>query len=336
MSGQVLLQGVDTLQIAYFLASGGRRVADFEHLGQVKEGLRQIKHRGPDEVSFGDARFLLHPYGTGSGYPFVLENEHYRIECGPNNAPSFFVTFRSQALWQHGPAWLHEHFLSWASAAGFTPIKPEGVSRVDFAFDYHLPVIDFDQDSFVSRSTKDTQYRDSGRVQTFTFGKGDVVLRLYDKVAEIREQSDKVWFYLLWGRDEGVWRIEWQVRKPVLRRFGIRTFQELEEQQGHVLRYLATEHDTLRVPNGDSNRSRWALHPLWADLRVHIDQLNSQGVYRVVGRPAVLDERLMRMAIMRLWVSQALRSRAECARLRRLHVVRSGVERVREAASHSA
>lgn len=297
MKTQLLLQGVDTLQVAYFLSVGGRCVTDFDHLGRLKEELRQSKRRSPGVVTFGGEQFLLHPYGSGSGYPFVLENEYFRIECGPNNSPSFFVTFRSQALWQHGSAWLHEHFMSWAGAAGFVMARPESISRADFSFDYHLPVIDFDENSFVSRSTKDTQYRDSGRVQTFAFGKGDVVLRVYDKVAEIREKSDKVWFYLLWERDSDVWRIEWQVRKPVLRRFGIRTVQDLAGQQGDVLRYLASEHDTLRVPNGDKNRSRWPLHPLWADLQAHIEQLACEGVYRVVGRPAVLDERLVRTAI---------------------------------------
>jgi hypothetical protein len=93
---------------------------------------------------------------------------------------------------------------------------PESVSRVDFSFDYSLPVVDFHEDCFVSLSSKDSQHREDGHVQTFTLGRGDVVLRVYDKVAEIKQQSDKVWLYLLWGQDANVWRLEWQVRKPIL------------------------------------------------------------------------------------------------------------------------
>lgn len=177
------------------------------------------------------------------------------------------------------------------------PLKPEGLSRVDFSFDYHLPVIDFDEDSFISLSVKDTQYRKDGRIQTFKLGESDVVLRIYDKIAEIEEQSGKSWFFELWGIAENVWRIEWQVRKAILKRFSIRTFADLQDGQGDVLRYLVEEHTTLRNKTDDSNRSRWPLHPLWIDLQQQINRLEQQGVYRNIDEQAILNERLMRMAV---------------------------------------
>jgi hypothetical protein len=176
-------------------------------------------------------------------------------------------------------------------------VKAEALSRVDFAFDYLLPVVDFTEDNVVSLSTKDAQYRENGALQTLTFGRGDIVLRIYDKVAEIAQQSDKVWLFQLWGESENVWRVEWQVRKDVLRRFALRTFDDLFEGQGDLLRYLASEHDSLRVPNADSNRSRWPLHPLWRDLINEIEEFNGEGVYRSIDPQAALNERLLRMAI---------------------------------------
>jgi hypothetical protein len=47
-------------------------------------------------------------------------------------------------------------------------------------------------------------------------------------VAEIKQKSDKVWFYTLWGQDNDVWRIEWQVRKSVLKEMDIITFDDLK------------------------------------------------------------------------------------------------------------
>jgi len=88
-----------------------------------------------------------------------------------------------------------------------------------------------------------------------------------------------------------------QVRKDVLRRFGIRTFVDLHDQQGDLLRYLAHEHDTLRVKTEDSNRSRWPLHALWLDLHEQIKAFNSNGIYREVDAAALLNERLMRIGI---------------------------------------
>lgn len=294
---KLLLHGIDTLQCAYFLQAPDRQGIDFQMLAEKKEEIRQSKAKNPLPVSLGNSEFLLQPYGSKSGYPLIISNEDFKIEMGEFNNPNFFVTFRSQALWRESAFFLHDKFLNWGASVGYWPYRDERLSRVDFSFDYNLPAIDFDEDCFVSLSTKDSQYREDGKVQTFSFGKGDVVLRVYDKVAEIKQQSDKVWFYLLWEHDENVWRIEWQIRKPVLKRFGIFTFDNLREQQGDLLSYLASEHDTLRQPNGDSNSSRWPLHPLWIDLQGQIENLNHLGIDRVYGKNAVLEERMMRMAI---------------------------------------
>ena len=62
----------------------------------------------------------------------------------------------------------------------------------------------------------DSQYRKNRKVQTFTFGAGEIVLRVYDKSAEMTEASNKTWFYPLWRQDKDVWCIEWQLRKETL------------------------------------------------------------------------------------------------------------------------
>lgn len=188
--------------------------------------------------------------------------------------------------------------MDWATRVGMVAYKAETLSRVDFAFDYHLPVMDFDEENVVTLCAKDGRYRNERKVQTMMFGKGDIVLRIYDKVAEIVESSGKTWFYGLWdGVCEDVWRIEWQTRKDILRRFGIRSFDDLKDQQGDLLRYLTHEHTTLRVKGEDANRSRWPLHPLWLDLQEQIKALGAQGVYREIDRGALINERLMRIAI---------------------------------------
>ncbi len=294
---RLLLHGVDTLQCAYYLRQAQRREFDFEQLHRLREDQRQLGTREGARITLGGVPFLVAPHGTASGYPLLLGCEDFKIECGEHNKPSFFVTFRSQALWRESAPFLHEKFLRWAEGVGLVPYQPERVSRVDYAFDYHLPVVDFDEDCFVTRMHKDSQHRENGRVQTFTFGHGDMVLRVYDKVAEIEQQSDKVWFFLLWERDQDVWRIEWQVRKAVLRQFGIYTLADLQKVQGDLLRSLAADQATLRVRGADSNRSRWALHPLWQDLQAQIAALPHLGVCRLDGKAAALEERLCRCAL---------------------------------------
>jgi len=292
-----LLTGLDTVQVCYYLRPTIGREFSFETLTRLKERARAAKIRDGVPVDMGAWSFQLRPSGSGSGYPLILEHPDYTLECGEFNNPSFFVTLRSRALWQHGAAPLHEKFLAWADSVGLAVIRPESLSRVDFTFDYQIESPNFTIDSVVSLSAKDDQRREDRRVQTIMFGKGDVVLRIYDKIAEIEQSSEKIWFYELWGVKENVWRIEWQVRKDVLRRFGIRTFQDLFEGQGDLLRYLANEHDTLRVPSSDTNRSRWALHPLWVDLAEQIEEFRGQGVYRALDPQATLNAQLQRIAV---------------------------------------
>ncbi|HTO23114.1 MAG TPA: hypothetical protein VMQ10_11615 [Spirochaetia bacterium] len=292
----LLLHGIDTLQCAYYLRQEQPGDFDFAQLLQSRESLRQLGRREGQPITLGGVPFLLHPHGTRSGYPFLLTSEDFRVECGEFLSPSFFVTFRSQALWRESAHLLHEKLLTWARAVGFVPVKPEGLSRVDFAFDYALPVVDFTEDHFVTRTNKDSQHRENGHVQTFTFGRDAIVLRVYDKVAEVEQQSDKVWFFVLWGQDRDVWRIEWQVRKDVLREFGIVTFEDLRKCQGDLLRYLCEEHTTLRAPNEDQNRSRWPVHPLWRALQATVRELDQLGVCRFDGKNAALEERLAQYA----------------------------------------
>jgi hypothetical protein len=293
-----ILSGLDTVECAYYLRPTALCAIDFRHLAIEKEVLRQSKKREPKKIEIGGVEFFLQPHGTGSGYPFLIENEDMSIEFGEFNEPSFYVTYRSIALWHKGAAALHEQFSHWFERIGFVAARHESLSRVDFTFDYFLPEIDFAEDDFVSLSAKDSQHRKDRKMQTLSFGKGDVMLRVYDKIAEISEKSHKTWFFDLWGGvTENVWRIEWQVRKEPLRRFGIRSFADLFQGQGDILRYLSQEHTTLRSPNEDSNRSRWPVHPLWQSLQAHIGTFEAQGVCRVYDEEEMLNGRLMRIAI---------------------------------------
>ncbi len=295
---RLLMSGLDAIRASYYLRPSFEGVFRFEPLMIAKERLRANKSRKGELVQIGKDSFLLQGYGSKSGYPLVMDHADFTVECGEFNNPSFFVTYRSKALWQKGALSLHTAFLDWAAAVNLIVVRPETLARTDFAFDYYVVPPQFDSDRVVSLSVKDAQYRGERKVQTIQYGKGDLVLRIYNKVVEIEEQSDKVWLFQLWGMSEDVWRIEWQVRKDLLRRFSIRTFDDLFSGYGDLLRYLATEHDSLRIPNGDSNRSRWPLDPLWINLISHIESLPCQGVYREIDDQIAIRHQLGRLGIM--------------------------------------
>lgn len=293
----LLLSGHDTIEVAYSLAPSKNCALDYELLAAEKEALRLAKVRRPKAIRLGSEEFLLAGHGTSSGYPFLIENDVFSIQFGEFNKPNFFVTYRSFALWQYGAAKLHRRFLDWAESLGMVPYQSESLSRVDLTFDYQVDVIDFDEDSFVTMAAKDNQHRKNRKVQTFRFGEGGLVLRIYNKVDEIEEKSAKTWFFDLWGVSENVWRVEWQVRKEWLRRFGIRTFADLEDRQGDLLRFLANDHTSLRLKAEDSNRSRWPIHPLWQSLQEQVNQMPGLGIVRELDPEALLNAREIRLAV---------------------------------------
>ncbi len=153
---QILIHGIDTLQCAYFLESRKRKGIDFELLGREKESIKETRAKEPKRITLGNSDFLLHAFGSSSGYPIIISNEDFKIEMGEFNNPNFFVTFRSQGIWGSSVFDLHEKFIEWAGSVGYEPCGSESISRIDYCFDYSLSEIDFDEDWFVSRSTKDS------------------------------------------------------------------------------------------------------------------------------------------------------------------------------------
>lgn len=294
---KLLISGFDTIECAYYMVPTDNYCLDFIELAAQKESLIKAKINKPKPIKLGSEEFLLSSHGTLSGYPFLIENDAFFIQFGEFNRPNFFVKFRSIALWHNDALNLHHRFLDWAASVGLMQSQPERLSRVDYAFDYHIPLIDFDENSFVSRASKDSQYRKDGKVQTFKFGTEQVVLRVYNKVDEINEKSQKSWLFKLWGIDQDVWRIEWQVRKDQLRSLGISSFESLNERQGDLLRLLVIEHTTLRIKANDTNRSRWSLHPLWLDLIEQVNQMQGLGVVRDLNPLDLYDERLTRIGM---------------------------------------
>lgn len=276
---QTLLWGLDSLYVSFFLETSTCAI-DWDDLAYRKEQLRNRKSEF-SEVRLGTEAFALHAAGK-KPYTYVLSNRAFEVRLAELMQPSCHVQFLSEALWTIGLDALLTRVVAWSDSLKLTWLRPELVARADWAFDYHLPQIDFDTESFVSRSTKDATHREHGKAQTFRFGQGDIVVRVYDKSAEIEQQSGKVWFHELWGRKDEVWRVEFQVRGERLKRAGIRTFEDLRDCQNDLLRELAQHHTTLRQRSQDSNRSRWPLHPLWQQLQADIAALPQTGLVEAI------------------------------------------------------
>ncbi|MFQ5563044.1 MAG: hypothetical protein ACE5FO_05700 [Parvularculaceae bacterium] len=273
---EFLTSGIDSLYATYaFDMSCG--AIDFAELEYQKTLARDAVDRDSKKICLGGLD--LHLLAQGSyPYRYVLENRDLRIRLAERMQPSCAVQFKSVGLWSKGYQALDRTLKDWAARLKLQPVQPSTVSRLDYAFDFHLPHRDFALEHFKSRAKKDVQWRNAGKLETFSFGTGDVVVRIYDKSAEIAQASGKAWFHSIWGRADNVWRVEFQARRDRLVQGGISSIDEIEPYLGDLLRELASSHTTLRSPTSDTNTSRWPLHPLWRNLQDQITRMAQTGI----------------------------------------------------------
>ena len=267
----VVSSGIDSL---YVSAKG-------ELFDGLLDWLRSMRELGGTEATAfafhpDEASFLLRPHGW-RGYPFWLGSPRFEVMVGSKEPfPPVYVQLHSAFLHTLGAEdAIHE--VSRVLARHFLPNGFRlGVSRIDVYADTQgwAPTVQHFE-TFVCRAVRRRMYCESAqlhgfgrRISGFTFGKGDLVARLYDKTLELTTRG-QTWPSIFWkdaDRAAPVWRIEFQFRRPALTSMGLR-----EPTQTVAMRQSLWEYGTrwlsLRVPTEHAKRSRWPEHPVWLDVR---------------------------------------------------------------------
>lgn len=289
---RLLLSGLDSLYVGFFVDFGNG--ISFPHLLEEKTKLQESR-KDIQPITIGHETFALKPSGRFP-YPVVLANSQMEVRLGPRMQPSCYVRFNSEALWHIGLDPLLIRLRHWLNSVGARELRGESLSRADWAFDFDLKEADFGPDWFVTRATKDVTWREFRKVQTIQLGTGNTVIRVYDKIKEILQQSGKGWFFDLWGQEENVWRIEFQLRGPKLKDYGIRNITTMKQHQRELLRDLTSKHTRLCVPGNDSNRNRWPTHPLWVSLQDAVEILPDGNAAQKIDPNRSIDLRIREQA----------------------------------------
>jgi hypothetical protein len=142
-------------------------------------------------------------------------------------------------------------------------------------------------------------YSDGTTFTGMAFGRGALMARIYRKSLEARERNNEAYFALLSERapeafalHDDVWRLEFQLRREGARGFRLYREPDAGDDEATIEAELAAEdlphigtlprlflhmetlwkyltYRTLRLvePSSSANRSRWPLHPAWAQIR---------------------------------------------------------------------
>jgi hypothetical protein len=191
--------------------------------------------------------FNIRPHGSG-GYDWLLNGHEFSLKIGnwrePILRPSVIAEIRSETLWNQGPEWTVNRIVGLLEGSGgvVETIKP---SRVDLCVDILVPgdLWSFGIMNFaVKRASEIRSYYYHRQLTGVSIGKGSISARIYDKFLEIRQKSKKFWMCNVWGVDKvpkgkKILRIEFQLRREILRELKINIYDELVENIENVWAY---------------------------------------------------------------------------------------------------
>jgi hypothetical protein len=324
---RVLLAGPDTLYFSFDvqISADMRAQLDAEkQQAQLAATANQV--HCPDWLA---ARVL--PNGARGGYSILIETEDFTVKVlgdGIPNRPGLYVEMRSLFLHTHpqGPAraceaaiaWLREKLLADQDAetvARLVSFSSAKLSRADLHIDWqggYTPQLASASDElrrFICPGKTKWGFYGAGQTPTgYTFGKGDVQARLYNKTIEAKERTNDAYVALLVARhgdngdaydpEQEVWRLEFELKRDGAKGFKLFAKPEQDDDEaaieaeiaaeelehigtlprffarmGEVFSYLTLHWLRFVEDNGTANRSRWPLHPTWATLQAAFARL---------------------------------------------------------------
>ena len=270
-----LLCGIDTLDVGLFVNWDNYWPDRLEYYQNKKE--ESFGNKGLLDQTSKGRHYIHHPSGKPPRYRFHIQFPEYHLFIGISKepklgTPNLYASFASESLWLLGIDKLTEQLKTDISCFGgvLQIISP---SRIDLAADFLIPnglTYDFLMQHRVSRSRANSSHFTDECLETCYFGDKDspIRLRIYDKSLEVQRGGVKDWFIPLWGIEENrnVWRIEYQIRRAVLKQFGVNSLSDLYSRIGGIWENFTTEWFSLRLKDNEKTERR-TTHPFWFDVQ---------------------------------------------------------------------
>ena len=234
----------------------------------------QPEEQAQAQYVLGSHVFEVKDKGAGV-FPFVIDDNAYRIQLSRpgKKLPMAYVKVSAEYLAHKGPLAVMDELLT--LLADLAEVKGTNlVSRVDLAVDFVSDVVmdSWDRIAWVTRASKIQAHSTDQHFTGWSIGMGGVIgARLYDKTREIIH-SGKDWAMLLWlpagwQSGEAVWRLEFELKREVLKELGLSSLETVLANLGGLWRYATADWLRLTAPNEhDATRARWLNHSLWDEL----------------------------------------------------------------------
>lgn len=216
-------------------------------------------------------------YRLTAGDLFLLINKR---TC-EGNVPNMMLEIGSESCWSPGFEEIFYNFTRWIEVLEGKIIKNQ-VSEVHLAADLlgtHIETLNIrDKRYWITKSHKFRSVESPRQIETFSIGQGDIMMRIYDKVLELRYSAAKqATFADSWGvekyDEQPVTRLEFQLRREILKNIknaetnkGIDSYEDLCDSLNAIWRYCThswVRHCLEPVDSDNNHQSRAEISDFW-------------------------------------------------------------------------
>lgn len=274
----VAKNALDTLKISLWVDWGESLFIDRLEMAKNKAQATKNDESAPIDLIDGEPWNVMR---TGTTmYPLRVLRGDVRVLFSRRKAngkiPNMRVEIGSMSCWSPGYSVVFAEIQRIIEIFGGVVFK-EQVSEVHLCTDFvgqkitEIPNIT-NQGHWVSKTQKFQINYERRKLTGVTVGRGDFMLRIYDKVEELKGKDHKQAFFAKqWGIEYGsapVTRVELQVRRNILREFQplINTVEDLEKCFGGLWAYAVENWARFTkspVDRENKHQSRPPFHPFW-------------------------------------------------------------------------
>jgi hypothetical protein len=272
---ELLTCGVDSLDVGFYVLWG-------DNWGELRKEFDERKScaKGTEGCRIDIAGVRPHIFyagGKAPNYRYHVRFPEYHcfisITQSASRSPNIYVSFTSEAIhWEYSEVELIERVTQDIESLGGTVINHK-ISRCDLYADFRIPgglSLDFLNSSRVGKAQHTSHFMKGDSLETFYVGEksSPLELRIYNKSVEIKKKGTEERWMLVWFTDnvEDVWRIEFQIRRQVLKQYGINTIDDLRNQKADMWKYASGEWFSLRYRD-DENQTRCRVHEFWEKVQ---------------------------------------------------------------------
>ena len=267
--------GIDSLDVGFYVSWSD----NWEELREKFDD-RKSCAQGTDGYLIDIAGIRPHVFyasGKAPNYRYHVKFPEYHcfisIVESATFSPNIYISFTSEALhWELSEIELIELVTKDIQSLGGSVLR-HTISRCDLYADFRIPCglsLEFLKSHMVGKAQHTSHYMDGDLLETFYVGKksSPIQLRIYDKEKEIKKKGTEERWLLLWSVDDSqdVWRIEFQIRRQILKQYWIYTIDDLRDKKADLWKYVTGEWLSLRCLDNE-NQARRTIHEFWKKVQ---------------------------------------------------------------------